>query len=152
MHASHTHIYLPIYPPPPLRYRTPCPELRRLPLRYSAPRRVRLVRGSGTSVHKRGRRGEVLEMGSGGSIYSIYTYVHICMYASHTHIYLSICLSVGLLGLTLNPSTSVHKRGRWGQSIKGPHKATHAHGEATSQHYHRGQQTLRHEVTQAWGL
>jgi len=37
--------------------------------------------------------------------------------------------------------------------IKGPHKATHTHGqgEATSQHRHRGQQTLRHEVTQAWG-
>jgi len=37
------------------------------------------------------------------------------------------------------------------QSIKGPHKATHAQGEATSEHYHRGQQTLRHEVPQAWG-
>jgi len=30
------------------------------------------------------------------------------------------------------------------QSIEGPHKATHGHGEATSQH-HRGQQTLRHD-------
>jgi len=38
------------------------------------------------------------------------------------------------------------------QSIKGPHKATHWQGEATSQHSHRGQQTLRHEVPQAWGL
>jgi len=37
------------------------------------------------------------------------------------------------------------------QSIKGPHKATHGQGEAASQHHHRGQQTLRHEVTQAWG-
>jgi len=37
------------------------------------------------------------------------------------------------------------------QSIKGPHKATHGQGEATSQHSHRGQQTLRHEVPQAWG-
>jgi len=36
-------------------------------------------------------------------------------------------------------------------SIKGPHKATHRQGEATSQHRHRGQQTLRREVTQAWG-
>jgi len=36
-------------------------------------------------------------------------------------------------------------------SIKGPHKATHGQGEATSQHSLRGQQTLRHEVTQAWG-
>jgi len=36
-------------------------------------------------------------------------------------------------------------------SIKGPHKATHGQGEATSQHSHRGQQTLRHEVPQAWG-
>jgi len=34
------------------------------------------------------------------------------------------------------------------QSIKGPHKATHGQGEATSQHHHRGQQTLRHEVPQ----
>ena len=37
------------------------------------------------------------------------------------------------------------------QSIKGPHKATHGQGEATSQHHNRGQQTLRHEVTHAWG-
>jgi len=37
------------------------------------------------------------------------------------------------------------------QSIKGPHKATHGQGEATSQHSHRGQQTLRHEVPQAVG-
>jgi len=37
------------------------------------------------------------------------------------------------------------------QSIKGPHKATHGQGEATSQQHHRGQQTLRHEVPQAWG-
>ena len=37
------------------------------------------------------------------------------------------------------------------QSIKGPIKATHGQGEATSQHSHRGQQTLRHEVPQAWG-
>jgi len=38
------------------------------------------------------------------------------------------------------------------QSIKGPHEATHRHGEATSQHSHshRGQQTLRHEVPQAY--
>ena len=31
---------------------------------------------------------------------------------------------------------------------KGPHKTTHGQGEATSQHSHRGQQTLRHEVPQ----
>jgi len=38
------------------------------------------------------------------------------------------------------------------QSIKGsPHKATHGQWNAAFQHYHRGQQTLRHEVTQAWG-
>ena len=45
------------------------------------------------------------------------------------------------------------------QSIKGPHNATHGQGdnathgqgEAASQHHHRGQQTMRHEVTQAWG-
>jgi len=37
------------------------------------------------------------------------------------------------------------------QSIKGPHKATHGQGKATSQHSHRIQQTLRHEVPQAWG-
>jgi len=37
------------------------------------------------------------------------------------------------------------------QAIKGPHKATHGQGEATFQHHYRGQQTLRHEVTQAWG-
>ena len=37
------------------------------------------------------------------------------------------------------------------QSIKGPHKATHGQGEATSQHSHRGQHTLRHQVLQAWG-
>ena len=36
-------------------------------------------------------------------------------------------------------------------AIKGPYKATHGQGEATSQHHHRGQQTLRHEVTQARG-
>jgi len=36
-------------------------------------------------------------------------------------------------------------------SIKGPHKATHGHGEASSQHHHRGQHTPRHEVSQAWG-
>jgi len=35
--------------------------------------------------------------------------------------------------------------------IKGPHKATHVEEEVTSQHHHRGQETLRHEVTQAWG-
>ena len=32
-------------------------------------------------------------------------------------------------------------------SIKDPHKDTHGQGEATSQHCHRGQQTLRHKVT-----
>jgi len=40
------------------------------------------------------------------------------------------------------------------QSVKDPHKATHIRqGEATSQHRHshRGQQTLRREVTQDWG-
>jgi len=38
------------------------------------------------------------------------------------------------------------------QSIKGPHKAAHGQkGEATSQHHHRGQQTLHHEVMQALG-
>ena len=42
-------------------------------------------------------------------------------------------------------------RWRVNQSIKDPHKATHEQGEATSQHSHRGQQTLRHEVPQAWG-
>jgi len=31
------------------------------------------------------------------------------------------------------------------------HKATHGQGEATFQHHHRGQQTLGHEVMQAWG-
>jgi len=36
-------------------------------------------------------------------------------------------------------------------SSKGPHKATHGQGEATSQHCHRGQQTLSPEVTQSWG-
>jgi len=37
------------------------------------------------------------------------------------------------------------------QSIEGPHKATHGQGEAAFQHNHRGQQqTLRHEVQQAW--
>ena len=37
------------------------------------------------------------------------------------------------------------------QPTNGPHRATHGQGEATSQHSHRGQQTLRHEVLQAWG-
>jgi len=36
-------------------------------------------------------------------------------------------------------------------SIKVPHAPHAGKGEATSQHNHRGQQTLRHEVTQAWG-
>ena len=31
------------------------------------------------------------------------------------------------------------------------YSATHGQGEATSQHSHRGQETLRHEVPQAWG-
>jgi len=31
------------------------------------------------------------------------------------------------------------------------HKATHRHGGDTSQHHHRGQQILRHEVTQVLG-
>jgi len=38
-----------------------------------------------------------------------------------------------------------------GIAIKGPHKATHGQGKAASQHHHRGQQTLRQEVTQALG-
>jgi len=33
-------------------------------------------------------------------------------------------------------------------SIKGSHEATHGQGEAASQHNHRGQQTLRHEMPQ----
>ena len=43
------------------------------------------------------------------------------------------------------------RRGSINQSIKGPHKAAHGQEEALSQHRHRGQQTLRHEATQAWG-
>jgi len=39
----------------------------------------------------------------------------------------------------------IHRPGDAPQS-KGPHNAT----EATSQHHHRGQQTLHHEVMQAW--
>jgi len=35
--------------------------------------------------------------------------------------------------------------------IKSPHKATHGQEKARSQQYHRGQQTLRHKVPQAWG-
>jgi len=46
------------------------------------------------------------------------------------------------------------------QSIKGPHKATHGQiickykekpHSASTTHHRRGQQTLHHEVTQAWG-
>jgi len=37
------------------------------------------------------------------------------------------------------------------QSINQSQSHTHGQGEATSQHSHRGQQTLCHEVPQAWG-
>jgi len=37
------------------------------------------------------------------------------------------------------------------RGVDGPGKATHGQGEATSQHSHRGQHTLRYEVPQAWG-
>jgi len=33
------------------------------------------------------------------------------------------------------------------KSIEGPHQATHGHGEAASQHHHKEQQTLNHEVS-----
>jgi len=49
------------------------------------------------------------------------------------------------------PHTSTREATSINQSIKGPYKATHGQGEATSWHHHREQQTLRHQVKQAWG-
>jgi len=47
--------------------------------------------------------------------------------------------------------TSAPAAGSINQSVKGPHKATHEQGEATSDYSHRAQQTLRHEAPQARG-
>jgi len=54
----------------------------------------------------------------------------------------------GDVGIALRGEHMRDKRTSINQSIKGRHKATHGQGEATSQHHHKGQQTLRHKVTQ----
>jgi len=69
-----------------------------------------------------------------------------CIYIQ-VHVYISISIDIYIclyLFIYMRIYTYI--------SIKGPHTASHGQGEATSQHHHRGQQTLRHEVTQAWGL
>ena len=69
----------------------------------------------------------------------IYIYIYIYIYIN-THTYIAAA-GTGLKTEVTSPC----------MLIKGPHKATHVEEEVTSQHHHRGQETLRHEVTQAWG-
>jgi len=75
-----------------------------------------------------------------------HTYIYVCIYIYiYTHVY-----DVATTGLwVVNRGPSDHQSRLYSQAqllIRGLYKARHGQGEATSQHYHIGQHTLRQEV------